>query len=126
MDVNQDGVVTLDEFLECCHKDDSISRSMAVFDTAFWPETNTTGKRNNQSKKNKKPPVMKLNHQNEKNNVHYQKENGGANQNRNNNILVQMRPSTAESENASMPDSPSLVRVKTWYTVTVAKQGVSC
>lgn len=119
MDVNQDGVVTLDEFLECCRKDDSISRSMAVFDTAFWPETNTSsGKRNNQSKIIKKPPVMKLNHQNEKNNVHYhQKEN--------NNILVQMRPlATADSETGSIPDSPSLVRVKIWNTV--AKQGVSC
>lgn len=124
MDVNQDGVVTLDEFLECCHKDDSISSSMAVFDTAFWPETNTSGKQNNQSKKNKKPPVMKLNHQNEKNNVHYhQKEIDGVNENRNSNILVEMRP-TAESETGSIPDSPSLVRVKTWYTV--AKQGVSC
>lgn len=28
------------------------------------------------------------------------------------------------SNNSSMPDSPTLVKVKTWYTV--AKQGVSC
>lgn len=35
MDVNRDGVVTLDEFLECCRNDDAISRSMAVFDSSF-------------------------------------------------------------------------------------------
>lgn len=35
MDVNRDGVVTLDEFLECCRNDEAISRSIAVFDTAF-------------------------------------------------------------------------------------------
>lgn len=36
MDLNQDGVVTLDEFLDCCRNDDAISRSMAVFDSSFW------------------------------------------------------------------------------------------
>lgn len=35
MDTNRDGVVTLEEFLECCHNDEAISRSMSVFDTAF-------------------------------------------------------------------------------------------
>lgn len=38
MDTNQDGVVTLDEFIECCRNDDAISRSMNVFDTSIWPE----------------------------------------------------------------------------------------
>ncbi|XP_067635821.1 uncharacterized protein [Eurosta solidaginis] len=33
MDKNQDGVVTLDEFLETCQNDEAISRSMSVFDS---------------------------------------------------------------------------------------------
>lgn len=36
MDLNRDGVVTLDEFLECCRNDENISRSLSVFDTGFW------------------------------------------------------------------------------------------
>ncbi|CAG9766905.1 unnamed protein product [Ceutorhynchus assimilis] len=35
MDKNQDGVVTLDEFLECCKTDKDISASMAVFDSSM-------------------------------------------------------------------------------------------
>lgn len=35
MDKNQDGVVTFEEFLECCHKDKDISTSMAVFDSSI-------------------------------------------------------------------------------------------
>lgn len=35
MDSNKDGVVTLDEFLECCRKDEDISASMAVFDSSI-------------------------------------------------------------------------------------------
>lgn len=35
MDSNKDGVVTLDEFLECCRKDEDISSSMAVFDSSI-------------------------------------------------------------------------------------------
>uniref|UniRef100_A0AAG5DXK2 EF-hand domain-containing protein n=1 Tax=Anopheles atroparvus TaxID=41427 RepID=A0AAG5DXK2_ANOAO len=35
MDRNCDGMITLDEFIECCTKDESIRRSIAVFDTIF-------------------------------------------------------------------------------------------
>lgn len=35
MDLNCDGVITLDEFLECCRNDEAISQSMAVFDASF-------------------------------------------------------------------------------------------
>ncbi|KAF2887379.1 hypothetical protein ILUMI_18794, partial [Ignelater luminosus] len=35
MDKNRDGVVTLDEFLECCRKDEDISSSMNVFDSSI-------------------------------------------------------------------------------------------
>lgn len=38
MDVNCDGVVTLDEFLECCCTDDAICRSLAALETTFWHE----------------------------------------------------------------------------------------
>lgn len=36
MDMNQDGVVTLDEFVECCRNDETVSRNLAVFDSSFW------------------------------------------------------------------------------------------
>lgn len=32
-DLNNDGVITLDEFLEACHKDDNIIKSISVFNT---------------------------------------------------------------------------------------------
>ncbi|KAM3964989.1 Kv channel-interacting protein 4 [Aphomia sociella] len=35
MDLNRDGVLTLDEFLDCCLRDEEISRSMGVFDSNF-------------------------------------------------------------------------------------------
>ncbi|XP_045769568.1 Kv channel-interacting protein 4-like isoform X2 [Maniola jurtina] len=35
MDLNRDGVLTLDEFLDCCSRDEGISRSMGVFDSNF-------------------------------------------------------------------------------------------
>lgn len=38
MDLNCDGVVTLDEFLECCCTDDAICRSLAALETTFWHE----------------------------------------------------------------------------------------
>lgn len=37
MDINCDGVVTLEEFIDCCRTDDTIARSITVFDTSFWP-----------------------------------------------------------------------------------------
>lgn len=36
MDMNQDGVVTLDEFVECCRNDATISQNLAAFDSSFW------------------------------------------------------------------------------------------
>lgn len=36
MDTNNDGMVTQEEFLEACQKDEDISASMAVFDTSIW------------------------------------------------------------------------------------------
>lgn len=38
MDMNQDGVVTIEEFLDCCTADNDISASMEVFDFSFWPK----------------------------------------------------------------------------------------
>jgi surface polysaccharide O-acyltransferase-like enzyme len=35
MDLNKDGVVTLEEFLDSCMSDEDLSQSMAVFDSAF-------------------------------------------------------------------------------------------
>ncbi|XP_014665339.1 PREDICTED: Kv channel-interacting protein 1-like isoform X2 [Priapulus caudatus] len=35
MDLNKDGVITLDEFMECCLKDDAIIRGLAVLDTVL-------------------------------------------------------------------------------------------
>lgn len=37
MDMNQDGVVTLDEFISCCRNDEVITNSMIVFDNiVLW------------------------------------------------------------------------------------------
>ncbi|KAJ8025562.1 Kv channel-interacting protein 4 [Holothuria leucospilota] len=33
MDINRDGVVSIEEFIDCCKKDETITRSMHVFDT---------------------------------------------------------------------------------------------
>ncbi|XP_006824229.2 Kv channel-interacting protein 4-like [Saccoglossus kowalevskii] len=35
MDLNKDGVITIDEFMDSCKRDDNISRSMAMFDTVI-------------------------------------------------------------------------------------------
>lgn len=35
MDINKDGLVSLEEFLECCKYDEEIKRSMSVFETTF-------------------------------------------------------------------------------------------
>jgi Ca2+-binding EF-hand superfamily protein len=35
MDTNRDGVISIDEFMDSCHKDDSISKSLAMFDTVL-------------------------------------------------------------------------------------------
>lgn len=37
MDSNRDGVITIEEFLDCCRKDKLISDSMSVFDSTIWP-----------------------------------------------------------------------------------------
>ncbi|KOB75901.1 Uncharacterized protein OBRU01_05739, partial [Operophtera brumata] len=35
MDLNRDGVLTIDEFLDCCLRDEALIRSMGVFDSSF-------------------------------------------------------------------------------------------
>ncbi|XP_076367833.1 A-type potassium channel modulatory protein KCNIP2-like [Tachypleus tridentatus] len=35
MDLNKDGVVTIDEFMEICTKDETISKSLSLFDTVL-------------------------------------------------------------------------------------------
>ncbi|KAA0722307.1 Kv channel-interacting protein 4 [Triplophysa tibetana] len=34
MDINQDGVVSIDEFIDCCQKDENIMQSLKIFDNA--------------------------------------------------------------------------------------------
>lgn len=36
MDQNRDGVVTIDEFLDTCQKDENIMQSMMMFDNVIW------------------------------------------------------------------------------------------
>lgn len=36
LDLNKDGVVTIDEFMDSCTKDENISKSMSVLDTILW------------------------------------------------------------------------------------------
>ncbi|GIY27057.1 kv channel-interacting protein 4 [Caerostris darwini] len=35
MDINKDGVVTMDEFMEICSKDETIAQSLTLFDTVL-------------------------------------------------------------------------------------------
>lgn len=37
-DLNQDGVITIEEFLETCLKDEAITKSLQMFDTDLWLE----------------------------------------------------------------------------------------
>lgn len=37
-DLNQDGVITIEEFLEICLKDDTVTKSLQMFDTELWSE----------------------------------------------------------------------------------------
>lgn len=39
LDVNKDGVVTIDEFMDTCTKDSNISKSMQLLDTVLWCST---------------------------------------------------------------------------------------
>lgn len=193
MDVNRDGVVTLDEFLDCCRKDEAISQSMAVFDTAIWPCASLAGDRNRSSASNNKRKNTKLktsspadgrianlnqnhhitfnNNNNIQHNYHSDEQRSRNHLHPNSvNIVAQYSnhdyhhnhhhtrhsdastysgddgdgasgsggagarsAGTGEDENEPgagtiahrhNDGSPSLVKVKTWYTV--AKQGVSC
>lgn len=36
LDLNQDGVITIEEFLEACLKDDLITKSLEMFDKGLW------------------------------------------------------------------------------------------
>lgn len=179
MDVNRDGVVTLDEFLECCRNDDAISRSMAVFDTSFWPHldnaavhaavnvtnastanvasgtmiTDCSNQRHvavgglsnplqhyhpdrhqpqslrHHHNNNPRPPLTNghehqltpvCNCSNSSSNNHHQHDINHLNQNNQQNSSLVV----SSHQQQIPPDSPSLVKVKSWYTV--AKQGVSC
>lgn len=35
LDLNQDGVITIEEFLEACLKDDLVTKSLQMFDTGL-------------------------------------------------------------------------------------------
>lgn len=180
MDVNRDGVVTLDEFLECCRNDDAISRSMAVFDTSFWPDldnaaahaavnaTNATaaneasgttiidcsnqrhvtvGGLSNHPPQHYHPdrhqPHALRHHQHHQqplasahehqlpsvcncsnSNNHQQHDNHHEPNHLNQNNQQNSSLVVSSHQQQIPPDSPSLVKVKSWYTV--AKQGVSC
>lgn len=145
MDVNRDGVVTLDEFLDCCRNDDAISRSMAVFDTSFWHDVPNAGATNPSDHSTKSPALDQRhrihehrhhpNHRNfhdhrNRQNGHHHRSNGrhyrdsnNSNSSNNNGHHPSASNNSSVSTQQEMPD-PSLVKVKSWYTV--AKQGVSC
>lgn len=44
LDLNQDGVITIEEFMESCLKDDVITRSLQMFDAVLWTELTTSTK----------------------------------------------------------------------------------
>lgn len=67
MDVNCDGVVTLEEFIDCCRTDDIIARSITVFDTSFWPCTFDGGEEDCYKHKRKHPSTYHKRPQQSKN-----------------------------------------------------------
>lgn len=42
LDLNQDGVITIEEFLEACLKDDLITKSLEMFDKGLWWPSSAT------------------------------------------------------------------------------------
>lgn len=66
MDLNRDGVVTLDEFLDCCRNDDAISRSMAVFDSSFWHDASVADHRPSKNDFRNSNSINDHQHQNQK------------------------------------------------------------
>lgn len=198
MDVNGDGVVTLEEFIDCCKNDEVISKSISVFDMSIWPEaddretangrqqrryaadtsTATTSQvnpstsrstrrsnvhRNHHSRLHDHANVLDQTNQRYQYNHHYYYQYGNSVQSQkqlqpishlpNQNSMVHIESNhpgqhhhhhhhhyyhlpppnyhgTEDNANGNsndqlqlhVPDSPSLVKVKTWYTVS--KQGV--
>lgn len=51
LDLNQDGVITIEEFLEACLKDDLVTRSLQMFDNDLWltPEHVVSNKRHSKT-----------------------------------------------------------------------------
>lgn len=50
LDLNQDGVITIEEFLEACLKDDLVTRSLQMFDTdLWWPPENIVSNKNKEN-----------------------------------------------------------------------------
>lgn len=65
MDKNHDGVVTIDEFLDCCRCDQAIKNSMLVFDSTIWPRggDESDGNRKKLTSSTQKEPEKNENHQ---------------------------------------------------------------
>lgn len=136
MDINRDGVVTMDEFLDCCRNDDAISRSMAVFDTSIWPDPHEADDSLSHSAQQVKGNSRSRSSAHKNHCVRHHQHKHSANHRQppsticctQQNCTVHLRPSSSVSNNSELqlhvPGSPSLVKVKAWYTV--AKQGVSC
>lgn len=56
MDRNHDGVVTIDEFIDCCRCDQAITNSMLVFDSTIWPSGREQGRISAPSKDHERQP----------------------------------------------------------------------
>lgn len=160
MDLNCDGVVTLDEFLESCCTDDAICRSLAAFESPFWPDTKpspkcdgrsylaiesgsakgsrksmTTVARNEGSPANfrgRKSPashsvqfkeVIPLTTFSQPQHFHHQNYVTGepvsyyqmTNEQRTSRSSPGWRNDQGAEQHGSVPGSPSLVRVRSWY-----------
>lgn len=49
LDLNQDGVITIEEFLEACLKDDIVTKSLQMFDTGLWWRSSSLKQRSKDS-----------------------------------------------------------------------------
>ena len=72
MDKNHDGVVTIDEFLDCCRCDQAITNSMLVFDSTIWPRggDESDGNRKKLTSSTQKEPEKNEHHRQQQQKVH--------------------------------------------------------
>lgn len=111
MDLNSDGVVTLEEFHESCCTDETICRSLAAFDCSFWPEIKSpqSGDLTDTTKHNQRR--LQLSKGGRKSSVHFE----GEQQEEEAVSYYKLTNEMEGDRRGSSSQSPSLVRVRSYF-----------